>query len=66
MAECDAFIAAPSEEALGRCTKEQLLMIAEHFPVVISDKRLKENVKIVLKSELREKGVLALRLMMGQ
>lgn len=59
MADCDAFIAAPSEEALEHCTREQLLKIAEHFSIVVGDKRLKENIKVVLKSELREKGVLA-------
>ncbi|XP_026106935.1 interferon-induced very large GTPase 1-like [Carassius auratus] len=45
MADCDAFIAAPSEEALERCTREQLLKIAEHFSIVVGDKRLKENIK---------------------
>lgn len=58
MAECEAFIAAPSEEALEKCTKEQLLKIAEHYSVVVGDKRLKENVKTTLKVKLVELGIM--------
>lgn len=45
-------MAAPSEEALEKCTKEQLLKIAEHSSAVVKDKSLKENVKVALKSKL--------------
>ena len=34
----DEFIRFPSEELLELCTKEQLLEIAEHYQVEISDK----------------------------
>lgn len=35
MAECEAFIVAPSEEASYKCTKEQLLNLGEHYSVVV-------------------------------
>ena len=34
----DEFIRFPSEELLELCTKEQLLKIADHYQVEISDK----------------------------
>lgn len=58
MADIDEFVSSPSHEFLDRCTKEQLLSIAERYEIVIKDKRLKENVKIALKIELIEKGLL--------
>lgn len=45
MASLAEFIRTPSEELLGRSNKEQLLKIAAHYGVEISDKLLKENVK---------------------
>ena len=54
MAEIDDFITAPSQELLDLFTKEQLLIVAEHFSVVIvGDKRLKENIKAAIKTKLR-------------
>lgn len=58
MAVIDAFISSPSHEFLDGCTKEQLLDIAEHYGILIKDKRLKENVKIVLVTELIRNGIL--------
>lgn len=40
----------PSELFLDGCTKEQLLKIADHYKVEISDKRLKDTVKSILKA----------------
>jgi len=52
-------VAAPSEEALEKCTKEQLLKIAEHYSIVVAgDKRIKENIKMTVKAELIERGVI--------
>jgi len=46
------FVASPSEELLDNCTKEQLIKIAEHYAIEIdsNDKKLKENLKAVLKA----------------
>lgn len=57
MAECDAFVAAPSEEALEKSTKEQLLKMAEHDSVAVGDRKWKEDIKIALKLKLVELGV---------
>ncbi len=43
MAEVAQFLKALSEECLDRCTKEQLLKIADHYEVEISEKRLKDS-----------------------
>jgi len=52
-------VAAPSEEALEKCSKEQLLKIAEHYSIVVAgDKRIKENIKMTVKAELIERGVI--------
>lgn len=58
MADIDLFVTSPSCEFLDKCTKEQLLKVADRYQVVISDKRLKENIKVVLKAKLIEKGIL--------
>lgn len=59
MADIDAFIRAPSQEALGNFSMEQLLIIAEHFSVeVVGDKRLKSTIKASIESALCETGVL--------
>ncbi|KAI9523060.1 hypothetical protein NQZ68_031920, partial [Dissostichus eleginoides] len=58
MADIDAFIRAPSQEALGNFSMEQLLVIAEQFSVeVVGDKRLKSTIKASIVSALRETGV---------
>lgn len=59
MAELSDFVEAPSEEFIDECTKEQLLKIAAHYKVDIPDKRLKDNVKSILKANLSAMGVLA-------
>ncbi len=44
---------------MNKCTKEQLLKIAEFYEIKISDKRFKEStIKIELKNKLMEKGIL--------
>ncbi|KAK0135460.1 Transposable element Tcb2 transposase [Merluccius polli] len=59
MAECEAFMAAPSEEALDKCTKEQLLKLSDHYSVAVIDRRRKDDIKIALRLKLVELGVLA-------
>ena len=58
MAECEAFMAAPSEEALDKCTKEQLLKLSDHYSVAVIGRRRKDDIKIALRSKLVELGVL--------
>lgn len=52
------FIDSPAVELLEQCTKEQLLLIAEHYALEIMDKKPKESVKSSLKAGLFEKGIL--------
>ena len=61
MADITDFVSAPSEEFLDKCAKEQLLKRVEHYDTGIPDKRLKDNIKVILKANLRESGVLALQ-----
>ena len=58
MAECEAFVAAPSEEALDKCTKEQLLKLSDYYSVAGIERKRKEDIKIALKVKLIELGVL--------
>ena len=37
------FVKSPLEEVLDRCTKEQLLKLAVHYEIEISNKRLKDT-----------------------
>ena len=62
MADVEAFVAAPSQEVLEKCTKDQLLKIAEYYSVTVGDKRVKENVKMAVTSKLMEIGVFAVDL----
>ncbi|TWW53845.1 hypothetical protein D4764_0220310 [Takifugu flavidus] len=39
----EEFVQSPTEELLDQCTKDQLLKIAEHFGIEITDKKLKET-----------------------
>lgn len=65
MTTLEEFLRAPSEELLERCSREQLVRIAEHFRMDVSDRRLKENVKNILKENLLEAGVLQPKLDAG-
>ncbi len=57
------FFTFPSEILLERCTKEELLQIAEGFSVEITsnDKKLKETLMHTVRSALVERGVLEVR-----
>ena len=54
----DEFIRFPSEELLELCTKEQLLKVAEHYKVEISDKCKKNSIRLLMKANLMESGIL--------
>ena len=58
MASLDDFFHSPSDHLLNQYTKDQLLKVAEHYEIEISDKRLKENIRAILKANLVEAGVL--------
>ncbi|KAG7471700.1 hypothetical protein JOB18_048960, partial [Solea senegalensis] len=57
MASVDEFLKAPSEELLDHCSREQLLRIAEHFQLEVGDKRMKENIKNIVKANLVDFGI---------
>lgn len=54
------FITAPSESLLNDLTKDQLLELAEHYKINLmsQDKRVKENIKILVKTDLSKRGLL--------
>lgn len=60
MSEVESIIVAPSEENLEKCTKELLVTLAEHYGISLGDKRLKENVKVTLKTKLVQMGDMAI------
>lgn len=58
MSDIEEFIAAPSVQALDKCSRDQLLLLANHYNVVVTcDKRLKESIKAAVKEKLVETGV---------
>ena len=58
MSQLEDFFKTPSELFLEDCTKDQLLKIADHYEIVISDKRLKDTVRAILRANLQERKVL--------
>ena len=58
MAAVSDFFDRPSEDFLDQCLREHLVKIAEHYEIVVGDKRLKENVKAILKANLFEMNIL--------
>ncbi|KAL2078779.1 hypothetical protein ACEWY4_026464 [Coilia grayii] len=56
----EAFVAEPSREVLHNCTKEQLVLISDHYEVELSnkEKKTKSSLLMHLKSKLLEKGIL--------
>ena len=53
-----SFFHSPSDHLFSQYTKDQLLKVAEHYEIEIGDKRLKENIRAILKVNLVEAGVL--------
>lgn len=51
------FLKAPAEEVLDCFTKEQLMKVADHFEMDVGDRRIKDNIKAILKANLFEDGV---------
>lgn len=58
MASVEDFLRAPSEELLERCSRQQLVKIADHFEIDGSDKRMKENIKAIVRANLLDTGVI--------
>ncbi len=56
MDSAENFLRAPSEELLEHCSLEQLLKFTEHFKLDIGNKRLKENLKSIVKANLTDLG----------
>ncbi len=56
----EEFISAPSQDLLNDLTKDQLVELAGHYKsnLVSQDKRLKDNIKSLVKMELIDRGVL--------
>ncbi|XP_073785824.1 uncharacterized protein [Danio rerio] len=59
----DDFFACPSEALIERCTKEELIQIAERFSIDLTthDKKKKDTLIATLKRSLVERGVLEVR-----
>ena len=53
----EEFLGEPSEVLLDGFSREQLVHIAEHFDLDVGDKRMKENMKNIIKANLSDKGV---------
>jgi len=47
-----SFVEASSLELLDKCTKDQLSKIAQHYKIDVRDKKVKQSVKLNLKSNL--------------
>lgn len=58
MASVESFVQSPSEELLNSCTKDQLLQLVEHYGIDVGDRKLKDEIKLCLRSVLVHKGVL--------
>lgn len=60
----ETFVSAPSEDLLNDLTKDQLIELADHYEINLSsqDKRVKDDVKLLIKTELMDRGILAFEL----
>lgn len=58
--DLDSFVKAPSFEQLEKCRKDDLLLIAAHFKIVVTKQQLKREVKSAVLRRLVELGVLVL------
>ncbi len=56
--DLDSFVSAPTVEQLGKCRKDDLLRVAEHYQIRISRQQLKRDIKNILVQELRKLEVL--------
>ena len=58
MATMEDFVQCPSVEGLGKCTREQLLKIAEHYEIELPQTLRKEVMHSTLRTQLGQIGVL--------
>jgi len=56
--DLNSFVSAPTVEQLGKCRKDDLLRVAEHYQIRISRQQLKRDIKNILVQELRKLEVL--------
>lgn len=56
MASVEVFLKEPSEGLLEDLSSEQLIRVAEHFGLDVGDKRMRENMKNILKANLFDEG----------
>lgn len=56
MASVEEFLKEPSEEPLEGFSREQLVYVAEYFNLDVGDKRMKENMKNIIKTNLFDQG----------
>ncbi len=56
----EEFIGAPSDDLLNDLTKDELLELANHYEINLmsQDKRLKDNIKTLIKTKLIECRIL--------
>ncbi|KAK5921567.1 hypothetical protein CgunFtcFv8_018924 [Champsocephalus gunnari] len=57
MESVEDFVRAPTEELLEGFSREQLIGVAEHFCLDVGDKRMKENIRGIVRANLFELGV---------
>lgn len=58
MASVEDFVQSPSEELLNSCIKDQLLQLVQHYGVDVGDGKLKDEIKLCLRSVLVHRRVL--------
>ena len=51
MGNVEDLLRAPSEEQLEVFSREQLIYVAEHFHLDVGDKRMKENIRGIVRAE---------------
>lgn len=66
MASVSEFFSAPSEGFLHSCTKNQLLLVADHYGIDFGDKKHKGEIKDFVLAALKEQGVTKGELVLGE
>lgn len=60
MASVEAFLKEPTEELLEGFSRDQVICVAEHFDLDVGDKRMKENMKSIIRANRIDQGRLRL------
>ena len=56
MESVEEFLREPSEKLLEGFSREQLICVVEHFHLDVGDKRMKENIRGIVKANLIDLG----------